>query len=89
VFDFDGYPGRNNHLCGLGLRELARRMPRNDGHNPEHPRRHHKAMHSGRRGHGHDSKLREHKRIFGSRRPLCPYCGWPTDDKARHLRKAH
>lgn len=87
--DFRRVSWTEHHLCGQGPREPARRMPRNDGHNPEHPRRHHKAMHSGRRGHGHDSKLRAAKNAGGSRKPLCPMCGHPTVDQSRHQRKNH
>jgi hypothetical protein len=46
-------------------------------------------MHSGRRGHGHDSKLRAAKNAGGSRKPLCPMCGHPTVDQSRHQRKNH
>jgi hypothetical protein len=43
-------------------------MPRNDGHNPEKSRRHHKAMKSGRPGKGRDKKRRAAKRALPARR---------------------
>ncbi|HEY1700807.1 MAG TPA: hypothetical protein VGG75_13930 [Trebonia sp.] len=36
-------------------------MPRRDGNNPEHKRRHHKAMHSARNGQGHDARIKSGK----------------------------
>lgn len=62
-------------------------MPRNDGHHPEHPRRHHAARHSARKGKGLDYKLRRAKRLYLGER--CPFCGRPTKDVARHKRTNH
>lgn len=64
-------------------------MPRNDGHHPEHPRRHHRAPHSGRNGSGLGRKIRKAKQMHGDRRPLCDICGHPTLDLSRHKRNHH
>lgn len=75
--------------CGPGLRQLAPAMPRNDGTHLSTPRRHHRPMHSGRKGSGHDRKIRKAKQSYGDRRPLCHICGRPTQDPSRHKRNHH
>lgn len=52
-------------------------MPRYDGNTRDAPRRHHKPMHSGRKGKGHDWYLRLRKRGGDVLNSLCPFCGFP------------
>lgn len=40
-------------------------MPRCDGNHPATRRRHHRPMHSGRKGRGLDRKLKEEKKLMG------------------------
>jgi len=48
------------------MREAS--LPRRDRNHPSPPRRHHKAMHSGRKGKGGDAKIKEAKQVAGASR---------------------